>query len=233
MNEDALRRHLKKKRKSESTIERSLEYTSLFSGFLEEFRGGKKVEESEPADLEEFVSWLEENDQSPNAVLWGVRFCFEFVGSKEMVKKAAELRERRIERKAFLLADFRGVSPRHAERLSTMGIESVSQMLEAGRSNALRKTLAKKSQIPIGIIEELALLSDMARIPGLKAIRARLYYDAGVDTLDKLAAWDPDKLRAMLIEFIETSGFDGVAPWPKETTGAVESARRLPRILEF
>ena len=68
---------------------------------------------------------------------------------------------------------------------------------------------------------------------GLKGIRARLYHDAGVDTVDKLAAWEPEALRAMLVEFVECTGFDGIAPLPKEAAGAVAQAKKLPQVVEY
>ncbi len=80
---------------------------------------------------------------------------------------------------------------------------------------------------------EHAKLSDLARIAGLKGIRARLYHDAGVDTVEKLAQWKPAELRAMLIAYVERTGFDGTAPLPKEAQGAVSQARKLPQIVEY
>jgi len=71
------------------------------------------------------------------------------------------------------------------------------------------------------------------RIPGIKGIRARLYYDAGVDSIEKMAEWDPKALRAMLIEFVDRTGFNGMAPLPKEAEFSVEKAKKLPKIVEY
>jgi hypothetical protein len=76
-------------------------------------------------------------------------------------------------------------------------------------------------------------LSDLARIPGLKNIRARLYYEAGVDSIKKLAVWDPEELRAMLVDFVEETGFEGIAPWPKEASSAVKTAKKLPEMVDY
>jgi len=76
-------------------------------------------------------------------------------------------------------------------------------------------------------------LSDLARIPGVKGIRARLYYDAGVDTIEKMAQWDPQELRTMIVQFVEQTGFDGVATLPAETRFTVKQAKKLPRIVEY
>ncbi|UCE09532.1 MAG: DUF4332 domain-containing protein [Candidatus Thorarchaeota archaeon] len=233
VDEEGLKSYLKKKRKSANTIDRSLMFTIRFANFLVQFRKGASIEDSEPADLEEFVAWLEENNESPNAVLWGLWFYFDFIERKEMTKRVSELRGSRIKTPAFLLSDFRDVSQEYADKLGKIGIKNVSEMLDAGRTRKGRQEIAERSGVPLKVVEELALLSDLSRIPGLKAIRARLYYDAGVETLDKLAKWDPEELRTMLVRFVAESGFDGMVPWPKEAKCAVETARELPRLLEY
>jgi hypothetical protein len=106
-------------------------------------------------------------------------------------------------------------------------------MLEAGRTPQDRRALAEKTGVPLDAVLEYVKLSDLARIPGTKGIRARLYYDAGVDTLEKMAEWDPVELRAMVISFVERTGFDGIAPLPKEAASAVATARRLPKVVEY
>ena len=67
----------------------------------------------------------------------------------------------------------------------------------------------------------------------MKGIRARLYCDAGVDPVEKLASWDPQELREMLIKIVEETGFDGIAPLPKEVRNTVESARVIERIVVY
>jgi hypothetical protein len=37
----------------------------------------------------------------------------------------------------------------------------------------------------------------------------------------------------MLIRFVDRTGFDGIAPLPKEVAFSVATARRLPRLVEY
>ena len=83
------------------------------------------------------------------------------------------------------------------------------------------------------VILELVKLSDLARIPGVKGVRARLYCDAGVDTMEKMAEWRPEELRQMVDEFVERTGFEGIAPLPAEARFTVAQAKRLPKIVEY
>jgi hypothetical protein len=128
----------------------------------------------------------------------------------------------------FKLREFRGVSPEHIGKLEARGIKSA----EAGRTREQRAALAQETGVPEGVILELAKLSDLARLPGVKGIRARLYYDAGVDSIDKTASWEPEALRIMVTGYVERTGFDGIPPLPKEVSSTIANARKLPRMVE-
>jgi predicted RecB family nuclease len=136
-------------------------------------------------------------------------------------------------RNPFKLSAFRGVEPEHVEKLAAAGIKTTEQMLAAGRTAEKRAALAQDTGIPAEAILELVKLSDLARLPGVKGIRARLYYDAGVDCVEKLAAWEPEALLRMTAEFVERPGFDGIAPLPKEISSTIANAKRLPRVVEY
>jgi len=135
--------------------------------------------------------------------------------------------------KPFLLQEFRGVNPEHIEKLRAVGIRTAEQMLAAGETAEKRATLAKEVGIPDEVVLELVKLSDLARLPGVKGIRARLYYDAGVDCVEKMAVWEPEALRLMVAGYIERTGFEGIAPLPAEVRSTVANARKLPKIVEY
>jgi hypothetical protein len=48
-----------------------------------------------------------------------------------------------------------------------------------------------------------------------------------------MADWDPEEMRGMLVEWVERTGFDGIAPLLEEAKFSVESARKLPKIVEY
>jgi hypothetical protein len=130
----------------------------------------------------------------------------------------------------FKLRDFRGISPEYISRLQKHGIKTTEQMLAAGLTKTKRKTLAKEVGISEKAILELVKLSDLSRLPGVKGIRARLYYDAGVDSVEKMAGWDPKALREMVAEYVKQTGFEGIPPLPKEVESTIANARKLPQI---
>jgi predicted flap endonuclease-1-like 5' DNA nuclease len=126
-----------------------------------------------------------------------------------------------------------GANDEYIWKLEAIGIRTTSQMLVAGKTPSERKQLAQAAGIPDNAVEELVKLSDLARIPGVKGVRARLYYESGVDTLDKLAAWEPMALREMLVDYVKRTGFEGIATLPKEAEYTVAQAKTLPRIVEY
>jgi hypothetical protein len=70
-------------------------------------------------------------------------------------------------------------------------------------------------------------------VTGVKGIRARLYHDAGLDTLDKIAMLDADELRDICTRFVKATSFPGIPPTPKEAAFTVSSAETLPRIVKW
>lgn len=106
-------------------------------------------------------------------------------------------------------------------------------MIVSAKDPASRAALASRTGISIEEILELVKLANLSRLSGVKAIRARLYVDAGADTPEKLAAWDPGQLRAMLIDFIQRTGFNGIAPLPKELVSTIAAAGRLPKAVDY
>jgi len=234
MDGEGFRKFLKRGGRSPSAVKRATAYVADFEQYLQAQRGRKGLDEACPEDLEAFVSWFEEErNESAKLYLWGIRYYYEYTSNNEMRDRAKELRGKRIEQASFALKDFRGVSLEHVKKLADIGIRNVKQMLEAGRTHDNRKELSAKTGVPAEAILELMKLSDLARIQGVKSIRARLYYDAGVDTIEKLAKWDPKEIRAMLIKFVEKTGFEGIAPLPKEAEFTVAEAKKLPRIVEY
>jgi len=234
MDEEGFRKHLKRGGRSPSAVERCLRYTTDFQRYLDKHPGGSDLDEADGQDLASFVAWIErEPKTSAKTHLWALRYYYEFAGNDAMRYLASALREERIKRAPILLANFRGVDPDHTNRLAAAGVKNVDQMLRTGRTRDDREGLAERTGVPPEAILELVRLSDLARIPGMKGIRARLYLDAGVDTVEKLAGRDPAELREMLVAFVHRSGFDGVAPLPREAAFSVATAQRLPILVEY
>lgn len=236
LKEDAFRKFLKQGGRKPHTVDGVVKIVRRYEAYLQKYADGKNIDQTTPEDLERYLDWFEKEENTPtNRQLWGIRYYYRFLGNRLMTRHASELREERTAktRKAFRLRDFKGVNLDCVSKLEEAGIRDIEQMRTRGATRAQRHELTAELGAPEEAILELVKLSDLARIPGVKAIRARLYYDAGVDTLEKMARWDPEALRLMLIEFVEKTGFDGIAPLPKEAANSVKVASELPKVVEF
>jgi hypothetical protein len=133
----------------------------------------------------------------------------------------------------FKLRDFRGIKPEIIAKLASLGIKNTGQMLSAGQTLEDRISLSTQAGISHEEVLEVVKLCDLSRLPGVKGIRARLYYDAGVDTVEKLAAYEPAILLTKTSEFVERSGFEGTAPLPKEVCSTIANAAKLPKVVTW
>ena len=234
MDETEFRQYLKRGGRAPRATDRVLAHLRRYEDYLAGTRGGLTLDQAAPEDLEAFVDWVEREPRaSAKTYLWAIRYYYAWTGNDDLHHLAGILREERIERAPFPLAKFRGVDPAHCEALAAAGIKHVRHMIESGRTPGARQALAARTGVPLETIVELVKLSDLARIPGIKGVRARLYHDAGVDTIEKLAAWEPEALRAMIVDFAERTGFDGIATLPAEARSAVRQAQKLPKVVEY
>jgi hypothetical protein len=234
LDEEAFQKFLKRGGRSPRAAKRVIAQVLAYERYLREERNLKQLDKAKPEDLEAFVSFIEEKKKgAAKKYLHSIRYYYEYTSNNEMRDLAARLRKQRIKQTPFPLRNFSKINPAHVEKLEALGIRNVNQMLTAGKTRKKRQELSAKTGIPAEAILELVKLSDLTRIFGVKSIRARLYYDAGVDTLDKMAKWNPDKLRTMLVDFVQKTGFDGIAPLPKEAEFTIKEAKRLPRIIEY
>lgn len=234
MDREGFRVYLQKGGRSPSATHRCLKFVSEFEDNLREYKDGKMLTEATDQDLLDFALKLDANSKTKaKGYLWAIRYYYDYVSDDDMKAYAGRLREQRIVRSPFSLKKFRGVNQDYVHTLADAGIYNINQMLNESAVPKQRHELSKKTGIPEGAILEFAKLSDLARIPGVKGIRARLYYDAGIDTVEKIAAIEPEDLRNRIVKFVEETGFEGVATLPAEARYTVDKARSLPRILEI
>jgi len=105
-------------------------------------------------------------------------------------------------------------------------------MLKAGNTKVKREKLSQQLDIPEDAILELVKLSDITRLGYVKTKLTRLYYNAGLDSPQKIAAFEPDELHAFFVKFVKESKWDGMVPNPKDLVGNIASARKLKIVVE-
>ena len=234
MNEEDFGSYLRKVGRKPGVIERILRLVTDYEKFLVTERDVAGPDLAAPADLDAYVAHVERSPKtSAKTHLWAIRYYYAYTENEQMASFASVLREERIVRKPFSLGDFLGVNPEHIEALAASGVRNVQQMLEVGRTPAQRDQLARQTGVPLESIAELVRLSDLARIPGIKGVRARLYLEAGIGSIEDLAQRDAEELLETTSKLVEETGFDGIPPLPKEVKSGIAKAKRLPLVVEY
>ncbi len=232
MDEEGFVFFMKKKRKTGSTISACVENARQLESFFLEH--GKSAADSSEDDLDLFISSILEGEVVAK-FMWTLQYYFLYMENQALLKYSQIVREMHIakSRKPFKLKDFKDVDSDSIEKLSAVGIDTVEDMLEAGRTKAKRAKLSEKTGVSIDEIVELAKLSNLTRLGAVKSVRARLYHDSGFDTIEKISKVTGKELIRATKEFIERTGFAGIPPTPKEAENAVKTATKLSDIVEL
>lgn len=233
MGEKSFEDFLKRKRKKENVVENHLQAVKKFSNYLKEERS-KVLDEAIVEDIITYVEKIEREKNSAQGQLHFLINYFDFRKDKELAQCVRLLREKRKTRtkRSYPLKNFLNINQEYLKKLASIGVENVQEMLDVGKTKNQREQLAKRVAIPEEAILELVRLSDLTRLGFVKAKLSRLYYNAGLDSPEKIAQFEPDKLHAFFVKYVKESGWDGMVPNPKDLVANVSSARKLKKIVE-
>jgi hypothetical protein len=238
MDEEGFRSFLKKQRRSQGTIDQCVQFTKEFEAYLDERRHAKGIDDANSDDLEAFASWKKQQRKPINSYLWAIHRYYEYTSDDRMRRQATQMREqeiarRRGRRRSLRLKDMQGVTPEHIEKMGVVGILDVEGVLEAGRTKEKRDELSRRSGLPPDEVLRLVRLADLTRIVDIKGLRVKLLYEAGIDTMEKLSSYDPQKLRGKLVAVNEHMRILRRHPTLVETKYWVAQAKTLKRIVEY
>jgi len=230
MEKDDFIAFMKQAKKPSGTTNSYVNSVRIFENFLQSHQNGVQLEEADPGDLRAFVDWAAASNEDAYRHLWGIRMYYEYKRLTNMEKSSRELMEF-IQNETRKLSEFPKVDQDSVKKLSAMGISTVNQLLRKGSTLEKRQALAKSLGAPPDSISELFKLSQLSRLPGLKKVRGRLFYEAGLDSLDSIAALNAEEIRSRLQDYIDRTGFHGVGPTVNEAEVAVTMAQFLPKDL--
>jgi hypothetical protein len=226
MDKEAFLVYMKENKKPPNTIKSYLNSLEFYVGYLRSQRQINSPEEAGPDDIKEFVAWGTAKGENVYRHFWGIKLYYHFKKLYKLEMTAWEWMEY-VQNETRKLREFPQVDRDSVNKLSATGIKTVNQLLEAGNTPEKLIALAEKSGASQPAVLELFKLSQLSRLPGLKKIRGRLFYEAGLDTLEVIAALEPDEVNGKLSAYIDKSGFEGSVPTKGEVEITVEMARFL------
>ncbi len=232
MDEDGFRSYMREKKAPLRKTRTYMNRIRRFEKYLSENEDGESIESATAEDLEKYVEWCKENKVNPYLELFGIREYYRFLGIEELPYTCNQIMQI-IQLEKFKLGNFLTANQESAKKLAGIGIKTASQILEVGKTIKEREILARKSEVPVDEVLKFVKLANLARCPGHMKKRACLYYEAGLDTFDKIADQDPELMIKFLDDFIKKTGFDGSAPILADARSSVENSKRILRIIEF
>ena len=135
--------------------------------------------------------------------------------------------------KPVYFRDIPGVNPGHVEKLATAGIKSCRALFDAAHTPGQRSALAAEADIPHNDLLELLRLADLARVKGMGPGFVRLFFTAGVDSIETLAEEDPDDLFKRLYEAKAALDTHHVVPGMPDVRNYIRQARRLAKAIQW
>lgn len=232
LDEEGFLSYMKERRNTPDKMKSYINRIKRFEKYLTEHELGKSIKDLTIDDLKKYVEWCKANNVNPYQELFGIREYYGFLGNETLSYSCNQVMQM-IQLEKFRLKDFMTANQEYAKKLAEIGMKTASQILEAGRTRKEREVIARKSGVPVNEVLKFVKLANLARCPGHMKKRACLYYEAGLDTFDKIAAQEPESMIDFLDDFIKRTGFDGSAPTLADAKSSVENSKRIPRIIEF
>lgn len=96
------------------------------------------------------------------------------------------------------LKDFAGISSEAIEKLENLKIKNTVKLFDRVINSDERKKLAEETSISQNDILMLTKLTDLSRIRWVGATAAKMFYDLGVDTVEKISKADPINLHTRI-----------------------------------
>ena len=126
------------------------------------------------------------------------------------------------------IEEIEGIGPVYGEKLSSNGIKTVEDLLEAGATRTGRSKLAEATGISEKSILTWVNMADLFRIKGIGPQFAELLEAAGVDTVKELRNRNAQNLHAKLVEVQAEKKITRAVPGLSQVEDFIEQAKALP-----
>ncbi len=131
------------------------------------------------------------------------------------------------------ISDFIGISKVTIGSLEKIGVTNTEKLYDKAIKKSDRQKLAASIGIKYQDILELTKLADLSRIKWVGATYARMLYDLGVDTVEKVSESDPIDLHARINQMIKEKNIFKGAIGLNDVKILIESAGELPFEIEY
>ncbi len=128
--------------------------------------------------------------------------------------------------------DIPGLPLEVVSRLAEVGIKHTKHFFVKGQTAADRAALAAETGLAESDMDQLAGMTDLARVGYMGPVFVRLVYDAGVHNAQALAACDPSDLLEALHALTDDRHLTTPMPILKDMVRCIENAKNLPPVMQ-
>ena len=146
---------------------------------------------------------------------------------------AEELPPAPVKRAAVPVETIEGIGPVYAAKLKAVGIDYVSDLLQAGASRKGREDLVEKTAISSVLVLKWVNMADLMRISGIGEEYSELLEAAGVDTVKELRNRNPENLYQAMLEANQQRSMVRRVPHLSEVQSWVEQAKQLEPVMTY
>lgn len=133
----------------------------------------------------------------------------------------------------YKIIDVEGIGDVYAAKLTEIGINTVEELLEKGKTPAGRAALAEATGISPKLILTWANHADLMRINGVGPQFSELLEAAGVDTVKEFRHRVAENLVPKMVEINEAKHLVGRVPSVAEVQKMIDQAKELPPMMEY
>jgi predicted flap endonuclease-1-like 5' DNA nuclease len=135
----------------------------------------------------------------------------------------------------YAIKEIEGIGEVYGPKLQAVGIKTVAELLERGKTRKGRQELAESTGISEKLILKWVDMSDLFRVKGIGPEYSELLEKAGVDTVKELRHRVPEHLHARMEEVNSATGKPLVRALPslKAVQTWVEEAKELPPVVTY
>lgn len=126
-----------------------------------------------------------------------------------------------------------GIGPVYKERLRSLGIKTVGDLLKAGKTREGRQDLVNETGMSSKDVLSWVNMADLFRIKGVDEEYSDLLEASGVDTVVELATRNPINLHPQMVKTNMEKKLVRRLPTLEQVRGWIEEAKKLPRVVEY
>jgi len=126
-----------------------------------------------------------------------------------------------------------GIGPVFKEKLTALGIKTVGDLLNVGKTREGRQDLVNETGISSKDILRWVNMADLFRIKGVDEEYSELLEASGADTIVELARRNPINLHPEMVKTNMEKKLVRKLPTLEQVRDWIEQAKKLPRVVEY